>query len=296
MTPKLAIEHVSKSYNTVRALDDVSLCVAPGSVFGLLGRNGAGKSTTLGCALGLVRKDCGAVWFDGRPLAPATFHDIAYVPEAPALDDWMTGAQYIQFHRRIYRHFDVLRARELAGMLNVPLDSRIGRLSKGQKAALTIVLAFAQRASLLVLDEPGCGLDPYAQRLLLDFIIQEAADGRTIVFSSHQIGQIERAAESVAILERGRMILHGDIDELATMHKIIEAVFVQAPAIEHLRKNPNIAVVETAGPLLRLRARGDIEGIGRDLQALGAQSIRSIDQSLEDIFLAAVSPSTPEGR
>jgi ABC-2 type transport system ATP-binding protein len=146
----------------------------------------------------------------------------------------------------------------------------------------------------MLLDEPTSGLDPYAQRLLLDLIIQAAADGCTILLSSHQIGQIERAAEAVAILDRGRIVVQGDVDDLFTMNKVIEAVFAQPPAIALLQSNPNLSLIEECGPLVRLRARGDIDAIGRDLQNLGAQSVRSIDQSLEDIFLAAVSPSASE--
>src|SRR5215469_13600721 len=100
MTPKLVIEHLTKSYKAVRAVDDLSLDVSQGCIFGLLGRNGAGKTTTISCALGLARPDAGVVWFDGSALQPQALESIAYVPETPALAGWMTLRQYFEYHRR----------------------------------------------------------------------------------------------------------------------------------------------------------------------------------------------------
>jgi ABC-2 type transport system ATP-binding protein len=226
MTPALAIEHLVKSYGGTRAVDDLSLVVDPGCIFGLLGRNGAGKTTTFSCALGLVRPEAGSVTFFGRPLSPDALHRIAYVPESPALDGWMTGAEHVEYHRRIYRRFDAGRARELAGAFELPLRKRVHRLSNGQKSALAIVLAFAQRAELLMLDEPTSGLDPNLQRRVLELVIQAGAEGAAIVISSHQIGHIERAAERVAIIERGRIVEQGEVDELRLRHnQSLEEIF-----------------------------------------------------------------------
>jgi ABC-2 type transport system ATP-binding protein len=229
MTPKLAFEHLTKSYKTVRAVDDLSLEVLPGCIFGLLGRNGAGKTTTISCALGLTHPDSGAVWFDGRTLQSDTLAGIAYVPETLALAGWMTPREYVEFHRRVYKRFDVLRARELVELFNVPFDRTVRKLSKGQQASIALVLAFAQRADLVFLDEPASGLDPHAQLRLLDVIIQAAAEGTTVMFSSHQIAHIERAAEEVAIIDRGKVVVRGNVDELRLRHKVsLEDIFLTA--------------------------------------------------------------------
>lgn len=227
MTPKLAIEHLTKSFKSLRAVDGLSLSVPPGCIFGLLGRNGAGKTTTFGCALGITRPDSGTIWFDGRALTPEVLQSVAYVPETPALAEWMTGAQYVEYHRRIYRRFDVMRAREVAELFQVPLDRSIRKLSRGQQSSIALVLAFAQRADLMFLDEPAAGLDPYAQLRLLDLIIQAGADGTSIVFSSHQIGHIERAAEEVAIIDHGAIVMRGNVDEMRHQHaQSLEEIFL----------------------------------------------------------------------
>jgi len=226
VTSKLAIEHLRKSYKSILAVDDLSLEVSSGCTFGLLGRNGAGKTTTISCALGLTRPDSGRVWFDGRALQPNTLQHIGYVPENPALAAWMTLRQYLEYHRRIYRRFDTARARDLAERFGVPLDRGIGKLSRGQQTSCALTLTFAQRADLIVLDEPASGLDPHLQLCLLDVIIQESAEGATVLFSSHQIAHLERAAEEVAIVDAGRVILSGNVDKLRLQHgKSLEEIF-----------------------------------------------------------------------
>jgi ABC-2 type transport system ATP-binding protein len=231
MTPKLAIEHLTKNYKTVRAVDDLSLEIAPGCTFGLLGRNGAGKTTTISCALGLTRPTAGAVWFDGGALQPEMLADIAYVPETSTLTGWMTLTQHIEYYRRIYKRFDVLRARELVDRFEVPLNRAARKLSKGQQASSALVLAFAQRAELIVLDEPASGLDPYLQLRLLDVIIEAGAEGATVIFSSHQISHLERAAEEVAVMDRGKIVLRGNVDGLRLQHgRSLEEIFLATAA------------------------------------------------------------------
>jgi ABC-2 type transport system ATP-binding protein len=288
MTPKLAIEHLTKSYRAVRAVDDLSLEVAPGCTFGLLGRNGAGKTTTISSALGLTRPDVGLVWFDGRALQPDTLQTIAYVPETLALAGWMTPREYVEYHRRIYKRFDVRRARELVELFGVPFDRAVRKLSQGQRASIALVLAFAQRADLIFLDEPASGLDPRAQLYLLDAIVQAGAEGATVIFSSHQIAHIERAAEEVAIVDRGKVVVRGNVDELRLGRKVVEATFETPSELSALRNDPAVLDIENDGVLVRVRVLHDSENVSAALHRLGARSIRTLDQSLEDIFLAAV--------
>jgi len=294
MTPKLAIEHLTKTYKTTRAVDDLMLSVPTGCIFGLLGRNGAGKTTTFGCALGLARPDSGAIWFDGRVLTPDALQNIAFVPETPALDGWMTGAQHIEYHRRIYKRFDMLHARELAERFEVPLNRHVRKLSKGQKTSIALLLAFAQRADLIFLDEPASGLDPYMQLRLLDLVVQDGADGTTISISSHQIGHIERAAENVAIIDRGKIVVQGNLDELRSGYKVVEAPFTRPPQLAGLRSNAAVSRIEEHGVLVRVHVTRDAGTIVQTLAQLGANSVRTIDRTLEDIFLATISPAGAE--
>jgi len=165
----------------------------------------------------------------------------------------------------------------------------VGKLSKGQQSALGLVLAFSIRPEILVLDEPSSGLDPVHQRHVLDLMIDAAAGGATVVFSSHQIGQVERAADRVAVLHRGKLVLEGIVEDLKAQEKIVEATFEgDAPTIAALDGNPSVRHLMRQGRLLRAYVRGSGDGVVAVIQAASPTSVRILDQNLEDIFLVAV--------
>src|SRR5579872_3268665 len=149
---RIEIRSLTKRYGSVVAVDDVSFSVPEGTIFGLLGTNGAGKTTTFKCLLGLARSDAGQVTFGGRPLEPAMFQHIAYVPERCALYEWMTGAQHLEFYRRSYRNYDIERARKLTDLFQLDLKKRVKALSKGQQTGLAVILAFSIHPKILILD------------------------------------------------------------------------------------------------------------------------------------------------
>jgi ABC-2 type transport system ATP-binding protein len=287
--PAIDIRSLSKSYGNTRAVNNLSVAIPKGSIFGLLGTNGAGKTTTFKCVLGLARPTSGQVTFGGYPLRPEMFETMSYMPERPALYEWMTGAQHIEFGRRTFAKFDLARARALADLFALDLRKRVSALSKGQQSAMGLVLAFAIHPSLLVLDEPSSGLDPVHQRHVLDLMIDAAAGGATVVFSSHQIGQVERAADRVAILHRGALVLQGVVEDIKAEEKIIEATFEsEAPALVELDAHPAVRRVMRQGRLLRAYVRGTGDGIVAMISAASPTSMRVLDQNLEDIFLVAV--------
>lgn len=287
--PAIEIRSLTKCYGNTRAVDNLSVSVPKGSIFGLLGTNGAGKTTTFKCALGLGRPTSGQVLYGGYPLQPAMFQSLSYMPERPALYEWMTGAQHVEFGRRTFTSFDLARAKELADLFGLDLRKRIRALSKGQQSAMGLVLAFAIHPSILVLDEPSSGLDPVHQRHVLDLMIDAAAGGATVVFSSHQIGQVERAADRVAILHRGALVLQGVVEDIKAEEKIVEATFERdAPAFAELDAHPGVRRVMRQGRLLRAYVRGSDGGIVAMISAASPTSMRVLDQNLEDIFLVAV--------
>ncbi|HEY5258604.1 MAG TPA: ABC transporter ATP-binding protein [Candidatus Baltobacteraceae bacterium] len=288
MTTRLAIAHLGKSYASVRALEDVCLEISEGCVFGLIGRNGAGKSTMFNCVLGLLRPTLGDALFDGKPLSPVLLEDIAYVPEMPALYRWMTANEHLEMFRRSYRRFDRVFARELTATFELPLSRRLRSLSKGQQQAVALILAFARRPALMILDEPAFGLDPIMQRVLVNLMGRAAADGTTIVFSSHQIMQVERVVERIGILDRGHLLLTGNVDDLLANHKVVEASFTAAPPIDALRRDPRVSVFAVEGNNVSVTIHRDPLAFERDICRLGATSVRSSPQTLEEIFVGAV--------
>jgi ABC-2 type transport system ATP-binding protein len=290
----IAIDHLTKRYGTQDAVADLSLEVAEGSVCGLLGPNGAGKSTTFKCLLGLARPTSGTTAVLGAPVTPPTFETLVYVPEKNTLYDWMTVGQHLTLARRVYKNFDPARAAELAATFKLDSRKKIKRLSKGQQAAVALVLAFAIRPRVLVLDEPSSGLDPLFQRVVLDLVIDAAAGGSTVLFSSHQIGQVERAADCIAIMKNGRLILQGNLDTLKGDEKIVEAIFEGPAALPNgLASDTRVRRIERNGRILRAYVNGGSAEIASRLETLGPKAVSIYDLSLEDIFIGAVTDAAP---
>jgi ABC-2 type transport system ATP-binding protein len=285
----IAIDHLSKNYGAFAAVTDLTLAIEEGSICGLLGPNGAGKSTTFKCVLGLAQPASGSISIEGKPLSPATFESLAFVPERPALFSTLTIGQHLEVNRRCYAHYDPKRADELLQLFRLDPAKKVKRLSKGQQTAVSLILAFSIRPRILVLDEPSSGLDPVFQRAVLDLIIEAAANGATVLFSSHQIGQVERAADRVAILKGGKLVLDGTLDTLKGSEKIVEASFDgSVPELNGLAGDPRVRRVERSGRILRVYVRDGSAEIERQLEALGPRSINVMDLNLEDIFLGAV--------
>lgn len=291
----IAIDHLTKRYGATLAVDDLSLRVAEGSVCGLLGPNGAGKSTTLRCLLGLTRPTSGTLEALGGPVVPASFESIAYVPESDALYGWITVAGHLEIARRSYARYEAARARDLLARFDVDARKKVCALSKGQRSAVALALAFAIRPKLLIFDEPTSGLDPVFQRAVLDLIIEAAAGGATVLFSSHQIGQVERAADRVAIVCGGKLVLDGEIDRLKSDEKIVEAIYAgDVPDLAALASDPRVRRVERTGRIVRAFVRSDAAAIEGALEATGPRAVQIVDLGLEEIFLAAVGASAPQ--
>jgi len=289
----ITISNLTKIYGKAAAVDDFSLEIPGASVFGLLGPNGAGKTTTFKCMLGLARPSNGGVLYDGKPLVPEMFERIAYVPERSVLYDWMTVDEHIEMNRRAYSRFDAKRAYELLEAFSVDRRKRARTLSKGMRTAVMVAIAFARNAEILVLDEPTGGLDPVNQRHVLSLMINEAAKGNSVIFSSHQIGQVERAAEHIAVMDRGRLVLYGLVDDLKSDRKIVEGIFPDVNfTLDGIANDPLVARSDRTERIVRLLVTGDADEIAARLASAGAAGIRVLDLNLEDIFLYAVSPAT----
>ncbi|HEY1428632.1 MAG TPA: ABC transporter ATP-binding protein [Candidatus Tumulicola sp.] len=288
----IEISHLSKRYGAYSAVDDLSLQIPSGTVFGLLGPNGAGKTTTFKCMLGLMRANSGSVAYDGHPLTPATFEGLAYVPERSVLYDWMTVAQHVEMNRRAFERFDPAVSTQLLARFGVDARKRVRTLSKGMRTATMVSLAFARNAGVLILDEPTSGLDPVNQRHVLGLIVNEAARGNTVLFSSHQIGQVERAADRIAVLDRGKLILTGQVDDLKADRKIVEGVYPSSDySLDAFAADPRVARVDRVERIARILVTGGADDIAQRLTAAGATGVRTLDLNLEDIFFYAVSPA-----
>jgi ABC-2 type transport system ATP-binding protein len=216
----IATSSLTKRYRDMLALDSVDLVVPEGSIFGFLGANGAGKTTTLRLLTGMARPTSGSVRVLGQDVASEgnpVRSEIGFLPDVPAFYDWMTAREFLLFAGRLFRLGNaVLRERiemllELAGLSGT--NTRIGEYSRGMRQRLGIAQALINAPRLLLLDEPTSALDPMGRRDVLDMIT--SLRGRTTVFfSTHILGDVERVCDTVAILDHGRIVAGGPIDEL----------------------------------------------------------------------------------
>lgn len=285
---EIAVEGLSKHYRHARAVDGISFEICSGTVFGLLGRNGAGKTTTISCILGLMQPTSGRILYRGHALAPSDLGEIAYVPETNSLYTWMTFAEHVEMRKRVYSRFESKHALSVAEMLQVPLNRPIRAMSKGQQQSAALALAFAQRPRFMVLDEPASGLDPVAQRIVLEMIVEQGTQGVTVLLSSHHISHVERAAEKLAILDRGRLMLLRNLEDLRENVKLIEAVFEHEPPVARLKSQLNGVPMDVDGSVVTIRAERDAGLLEKQLYGFAPVSVRVIDQTLEDIFIQTV--------
>ena len=218
----LNIQHFTKTYGEKRAVDDLSLHIAPGEIYGFIGHNGAGKTTTLKAAVGILQFDAGEIYIDGKsirtePLACKRL--LAYIPDNPDLYDFMSGIQYLNFIADVFgipaaerwaRIEPYADAFELTGDLAQPISA----YSHGMKQKLAIIAAWIHDPKLIIMDEPFVGLDPKAAHLLKGMMRELCDVGGAIFFSTHVLEVAEKLCDKVAIIKGGRLIRSGTMEEV----------------------------------------------------------------------------------
>jgi ABC-2 type transport system ATP-binding protein len=219
MLPVIELYEVSKRFGKEVALDRVSLEVPGGAVFALLGENGAGKTTAIRILLGLAEPDSGrskVLGFDSAANGLEIRRRVGYVPERLTFYEWMTVEEVGWFTAGFHDAAYLPDYRRLTAQFDLPPRRAIKSLSKGMRAKVALSLAMAHDPELLVLDEPTSGLDPLVRREFLESMVDRAATGKTVFLSSHQIAEVERVADIVAIMHQGRLVLVERLEELKT--------------------------------------------------------------------------------
>ena len=284
----IAVAHLSRSFGAKQALADVSLAVTPGCVFGLVGENGAGKSTLIKHLLGLWRAESGTVRLFGLdPVADpvAVLGRVGYLSEEPDLPGWMRVGELLRYTQAFYPRWDTAYAEDLRGQFGLDADARVRTLSKGQRARLGLIAAEAHRPELLILDEPSSGLDPLVRRDILEAIIRTVTDeGRTVIFSSHLLDEVERVSDHLAMLHRGTLRFCAPLDEIKARHRRISLQFARP-----LDEPPSVSgAIRVDGSGREWTVICDAAKIHSAAMAqhLGATLVDDTAASLDEIFVA----------
>ena len=291
---EFAIETVGlrKSFKGQEALTGLDLAVPQGSIFGFLGRNGAGKTTTIRILMGLAKADQGSVKvFGATPLdgdsGAAIRRRIGFVTEDKELYPYMTVAEVIRFTRPFFPKWRDDLERRYLKLFDLPVNKKIPSLSKGMRSKLMLLLAISRGAELLVLDEPTDGLDPAAvEEVLRELIALSASEGTTIFFSSHQLAEVEQIASEVAIIDRGRAVVCGAMEDLKQKYHRIVVVF--ADGVRDVRWVDGAEHIRQEGRTVSILAGRNIDGIVAQARNLPGTTVELHPVTLKELFLEHV--------
>jgi len=215
----LVVDRVSKRFGSIVALDEASFTVEPGRIFGLLGANGAGKTTCMRIVLDILRADSGTVTWEGRPNTELPRRTWGYLPEERGLYPKMRVAEQLRFLSSLYGIPDAVARAEIDAWLErfrIPdyRDRRVEELSKGNQQKIQFIAAILHDPDVMIMDEPFSGLDPINVRLLKEAFLTMRERGKTLIFSTHQMETVEELCESIAIVDRGRVVVHGSVRDV----------------------------------------------------------------------------------
>ena len=218
----LKIEHLTKKYGDFKAVDDLSLSIAPGEIYGFIGHNGAGKTTTLKSVVGILQFDEGEIFIDGTSVKSDPLKskkEIAYIPDNPDIYEFMTGMKYLNFIADIFGVDSVKRLeriREYAGLFELTADlaQPISTYSHGMKQKLAIISAWLHDPKLIIMDEPFVGLDPKAAHILKGMMREVCDKGGAIFFSTHVLEVAEKLCDKIAIIKDGKLIRSGTMEDV----------------------------------------------------------------------------------
>ena len=297
--PVIDVRGLTRRFGSKAALDDVSLTLERGTVLGLVGENGAGKTTLIKHILGLLKPGTGTVRVFGLdPVADPVrvLSQIGYLSEEDMLPGWMRIVELQRYARAFYPTWDEAYAEQLRQEFGLDRATRLKHLSKGQRARAGLMVALAYRPDLLVLDEPSSGLDPIVRRDILGAIIRTIADeGRTVLFSSHLLGEVERVADNVAMIRKGRVVFSD------SLHAIKESHFRVTLRFPGPRNEPPLMdgafVWEGSGREWSALCVGSVARLEAAATVLGAAIVDQQWPSLDEIFVArsgALAGAVPE--
>lgn len=226
------LDKVSKSYGTFRAVDELSFSMAPGTIFGLLGPNGAGKTSTIRMMIGITAPDSGTIQIFGQPFERKHLHRIGYLPEERGLYRKMKVIDQLVLMAELHgvsAADAVSRSKMWCEQLDLSawLQKKVEELSKGMQQKVQFIAAMVHDPSLIIMDEPFAGLDPINSKLLKNVLLEQKKAGKTILFSTHRMDQVEKMCDSICLVNHGKAVLAGQLKEVQEKYgKSLEEIFI----------------------------------------------------------------------
>jgi ABC-2 type transport system ATP-binding protein len=282
-----------KDYDGVEAVRGLNLRVPAGSIFGFLGRNGAGKTTTIKILLGMARPTSGQARIfglaaDAQESSVEIRRRTAFVSEDKSLYDFMTVEDMVRFTAAFFPQWRSDLQQRYLRRFELPLERKVKALSRGMRTKLALLLALCRGAELLVLDEPTAGLDPaMTEEVLQALVAHVAGEQMTVFFSSHQIAEVDQIADHVAIIDRGRAVVSGALEDLREHYRRIQLVF-DGEAPDASFRTPGIGRVRRNGRVLTMVSKAGADGVLEEARVLSPVSIDVVPITLKEIFLETV--------
>lgn len=283
----ISLQHLSRRFGHKMAVNDLSLEIPRGSMFGFIGLNGAGKTTAIRMMVGLLKPTAGKIFLAGCEVPKerdAMKSRVGYVPDRPNAYAWMRVGEAINFCRTFYPRWDDARIAGLVKMFDLDLKQRVKHLSKGMGAKLSLLLALGHDPEILILDEPMSGLDPLVREEFLEGLVSAVAEReQTVFFSSHTLADVQRLADSVGLMHEGKLLLHSPIDELLEKTKRVRAVMRDAGVLAALP--PGVLYQKSEGRELTLTLADYSPEQVEYLRGKNAiERIDVLDMNLDDVF------------
>lgn len=282
----IELSGIVKSYDEVKAIDNLTLLVPENSVFGLVGPNGSGKTTLMQIIMGIIQPDHGDISILGENAlkrGPELRNKIGYVPDVPYMYPSFTCAEMFYLASKLYSDWDWVKCRKLSELFEIPWKNRIKNLSRGFKTRIALVMALSIRPRLLLLDEPTAGIDPVIRQELRRVLIDEVAqNGTTVFYATHDLTELERTADQIAALERGRLLTQCSVDKIKESIHRVRVIFDKDQTPDIFKKMPELLEIIGHGRGFSLLVEGPWNEVESGLSGLGVLQIERLDVSLEE--------------
>ncbi len=283
----LKVEHLYKKINNKPILSDINFQLPLGSITGLVGENGAGKTTLLRLLVGILKSSSGSATFNEKDIfnEPEIRQDIVFISEEMEYSKYSRFKDLISFYKSVYPNFDENYCHELNKKFNIPLNTKIQKLSKGMRMKVSIMLGISSKPKLLLLDEPTTGLDPQSRKDLFSILVGEVSTGNmSVIISSHLLHDLENICDHIIMLRHGKVVNYESLDKIKESLKQIQVCFASEIS-KNLLNHPEIIKLKTIGRVAYITISGNNKEFIKQIENMDILFWEPVGMQLEDIFI-----------